>query len=74
MSVKRHVCRKPRKTCHFTDRKIICHIKKNPFDSANDIIQKLKLSVSVNTVCRQLQLTGILSFRAAKKPFISPKN
>ena len=65
---------RPRKTCCFTHRKNIHHIKKNPFDSANDTIQKLKLSVSKNTVCRWLQLSGLLSFRAAKKLFISPKN
>ena len=27
---------RPLKTCPFTDRKIIRHVKKNPFDSAND--------------------------------------
>ena len=27
-----------------------------------------------NTVCRRLQHSGLLSFRAAKKPFISAKN
>ena len=41
---------RPHKICRFTDRKIIRHVKKNPFDSA-DTIQKLKLSVSENTVC-----------------------
>ena len=30
--------------------------------------------MSENTVCRRLQLSGFLSFRAAKKSFISPKN
>ena len=37
---------RPHKACRFTNRKIIRHFKKNPFDSANDIIRKLKLSVS----------------------------
>ena len=46
----------------LTDRKIICHFKKNPFDSANDTIQKLKLLLSENTVCRRLQLSRLLSF------------
>ena len=66
--------KRPRQTCRFTGRKIICYIKKNPFDSANDTIQKLKLLVSENTVCRRFQLSGLLGLRAAKKPFISPKN
>ena len=30
--------------------------------------------MSENTVCKRLQLSGLLSLRAAKKPFNSPKN
>ena len=30
--------------------------------------------MSENTICRRSQLSGLLSFRAAKKPFISLKN
>ena len=67
-------CGRTRKICRFTDKKIIRHVKKNSFDSANDTIQKLKLSVSENIVCRRLELSGLLRFRAPKKPFISPKN
>ena len=37
--------------------------------SANDKIKKKKLSVSENIVCRRLQLSGLLTFRVAKKPF-----
>ena len=53
---------------------MICHAKKNPFGSADDTIQKLKLSVPKNTLCRRLQLLELLSFRAWKKSFNSPKN
>ena len=65
---------RPRKTYRFTDRKVIRQAKKNPFDSTNDTILQLELSVSENIVCIRLQLSGLLSFRAAKKPLISPKN
>ena len=37
---------RPHKACRFTNRTIIRHFKKNPFDSANNIIRKLKLSAS----------------------------
>ena len=42
--------------------KFFCYVKKNPFDRANETIQKLKLSVSENTACRRLQLSGLLIF------------
>ena len=52
-----HKGKRPCKTCHFTEIKIILHVKNNPFDSANDTIEKL--SVSENTGCRWLQHSGL---------------
>ena len=56
----KHKSERPHKTCCFTNKKIICHVKKNPFDNTNDTIRKLKLLVSKNIDCRWLPLSGLL--------------
>ena len=61
-----HKGKRPCKTCHFADRKIILHVKNNPFDSANDTFEKMKLSVLENTGCRWFQHSGFLSIRESK--------
>ena len=65
---------RPRKTTEQTDRKIVRHVKKNPFASARETIRELQLDISENTVRRRLDHAGLHSYRAAKKPFISAKN
>jgi transposase len=69
-----HAGGRPRKTNQFTDRRIVKFVKVNPFASARDTIRHLELDVSESTVKRRLLLAGLSSYRAAKKPFISPKN
>ena len=49
-------------------------MKKHPFATAQDLIKELQLKVSENTVRRHLDIAGLFSYRAAKKPFISEKN
>ena len=44
-----HFCRRQKKSTPLTDRKMIRHVKKNPFASARDTIHKLELEISENT-------------------------
>lgn len=65
---------RPRKTTPREDRKIVRKLKKEPLLSAKRVKNDLNLDVSTRTVQRRCVENKLLSFRVAKKPFISKKN
>ena len=65
---------RPPKISKATDRRLVRFVKKHPFATARDVIKELELKVSENTVRRRLDIAGLFSYRAVKKPFISEKS
>ena len=65
---------RPKVTTMKQDKKIILHVKRNPFASAKKIKKELELKCSNHTIRRSLVSAGLKSYFTRKKPFISEKN